>query len=89
MTKAAKAAAKSVVVIGGTGGIGHAIAAFYAKRGGNVVITGRDAKRTAAVAAENQFRIKFNSPERAHGTAKMLLYKSFGVKADRPSVVAS
>jgi len=52
MTKTSKAAAKSVVVIGGTGGIGHAIAEFYAKRGGDVVITGRDAKRTAGVAAE-------------------------------------
>jgi NAD(P)-dependent dehydrogenase (short-subunit alcohol dehydrogenase family) len=42
----------SVVVVGGTGGIGFAIAKFYADRGANVVITGRDAKRTAGVAAE-------------------------------------
>src|SRR5687768_6610301 len=42
----------SVVVIGGTGGIGHAIAQFYANRDANVVITGRDAGRTANVAAE-------------------------------------
>ena len=45
-------AAKSVLVIGGTGGIGHAIAEFYAKRGCNVVITGRDAQRTAGIAKE-------------------------------------
>jgi NAD(P)-dependent dehydrogenase (short-subunit alcohol dehydrogenase family) len=42
----------SVVVIGGTGGIGHAIAKFYADGGSKVVITGRDAKRTAGIAAE-------------------------------------
>jgi len=45
-------AAKSVLVIGGTGGIGHAIAEFYAKRGCTVVITGRDAQRTAGIAKE-------------------------------------
>jgi NAD(P)-dependent dehydrogenase (short-subunit alcohol dehydrogenase family) len=42
----------SVVVVGGTGGIGFAIAKFYADRGSTVVITGRDAQRTAAIAAE-------------------------------------
>ena len=42
----------SVVVIGGTGGIGHAIAKFYADQGCGVVITGRDAQRTAGIAAE-------------------------------------
>jgi len=42
----------SVVVIGGTGGIGFAIAKFYADRGGKVVITGRDLQRTQATAAE-------------------------------------
>jgi NAD(P)-dependent dehydrogenase (short-subunit alcohol dehydrogenase family) len=45
-----RSATPSVVVIGGTGGIGHAIAEHYAKHGCNVVITGRDAERTAAVA---------------------------------------
>ena len=40
----------SVLVIGGTGGIGFAIAKFYADRGSKVVITGRDAERTAGVA---------------------------------------
>lgn len=47
-----QASKPSVVVIGGTGGIGFAIAKFYADRGSKVVITGRDAKRTEAVAAE-------------------------------------
>ena len=42
----------SVVVIGGTGGIGRAIAKYHADRGCNVTITGRDAKRTAAIAEE-------------------------------------
>jgi NAD(P)-dependent dehydrogenase (short-subunit alcohol dehydrogenase family) len=45
-------AAKSVVVIGGTGGIGHAIAQYYADKGCSVVITGRDEERTAAVAKD-------------------------------------
>jgi NAD(P)-dependent dehydrogenase (short-subunit alcohol dehydrogenase family) len=43
---------KSVVVIGGTGGIGNAIARFYAAQGAEVVITGRDEARTAAVAKD-------------------------------------
>jgi NAD(P)-dependent dehydrogenase (short-subunit alcohol dehydrogenase family) len=42
----------SVVVIGGTGGIGHAIAKFHADGGCPVVITGRDRKRTEGVAKE-------------------------------------
>ena len=42
----------SVLVIGGTGGIGFAIAKFYADRGSKVVITGRDAERTQGVAKE-------------------------------------
>src|SRR5690606_14774163 len=42
----------SVVVFGGTGGFGFAIAKFYAESGCKVVITGRDASRTAAIAAE-------------------------------------
>jgi NAD(P)-dependent dehydrogenase (short-subunit alcohol dehydrogenase family) len=45
-------AGKSVVVIGGTGGIGHAVAQFYADKGCDVVITGRDQERTDAVAKE-------------------------------------
>ena len=49
MTSAGK---PSVAVIGGTGGIGFAIAKFYADRGSKVVITGRDQERTAAVAKE-------------------------------------
>jgi NAD(P)-dependent dehydrogenase (short-subunit alcohol dehydrogenase family) len=44
--------APSVVVIGGTGGIGYAVAKFYADRGSQVVITGRDTARTEGVAKE-------------------------------------
>ena len=43
---------KSVVVIGGTGGIGHAIAQYYSDKGCDVVITGRDLERTNAVAKD-------------------------------------
>ncbi len=43
---------QSAVVIGGTGGLGRAIAQFHADRGCKVVITGRDADRTAGIAKE-------------------------------------
>lgn len=52
MSEASDNPTLSVVVIGGTGGIGHAIAEFYAKQGHDVVITGRDATRTATIAEE-------------------------------------
>src|SRR5215212_5512785 len=42
----------SVVVVGGTSGLGKEVARHYADRGREVVITGRDATRAAAVAAE-------------------------------------
>ncbi|GIJ48237.1 short-chain dehydrogenase [Virgisporangium aliadipatigenens] len=42
----------TIVVIGGTAGIGKAIAAKAAARGDEVVITGRDPERTAGVAKE-------------------------------------
>ena len=42
---------KSVVLIGATQGTGHELAAEYARRGANVVITGRNAERAAEVAA--------------------------------------
>jgi NAD(P)-dependent dehydrogenase (short-subunit alcohol dehydrogenase family) len=45
-------APQTCVVIGGTGGLGRAIAQFHADRGCNVVITGRDAERTAGIAKE-------------------------------------
>jgi NAD(P)-dependent dehydrogenase (short-subunit alcohol dehydrogenase family) len=45
-------ASQTCVVIGGTGGLGRAIAQFHADRGCNVVITGRDAERTAGIAKE-------------------------------------
>src|SRR6478735_5139273 len=43
---------QTCVVIGGTGGLGRAIAQFHADRGCKVVITGRDAERTAGIAKE-------------------------------------
>ena len=43
---------KTVVLIGATQGTGRALAAQYAQRGADVVITGRSAERSAAVAAE-------------------------------------
>jgi NAD(P)-dependent dehydrogenase (short-subunit alcohol dehydrogenase family) len=42
----------AVVVIGGTSGLGRAVAEHYAGRGAEVVLTGRDPDRTKAVAAE-------------------------------------
>lgn len=44
--------AGTVVVIGGTAGIGRELATSYARRGRDVVLTGRDATRAAKVAAE-------------------------------------
>jgi NAD(P)-dependent dehydrogenase (short-subunit alcohol dehydrogenase family) len=42
----------SVVVIGGTSGLGKQVARFYAERGREVVISGRDATRAQTVASE-------------------------------------
>src|SRR2546430_4952062 len=42
----------SVVVIGGTSGLGREIAAHYAARGREVVLSGRNPERAAKVAAE-------------------------------------
>ena len=42
----------SVVVVGGTRGLGRELAQFYADRGRDVVISGRDAAGAAACAAE-------------------------------------
>lgn len=42
----------AVVVVGGTSGLGRHLAEHYAARGDEVVVTGRDPARTAAVAAE-------------------------------------
>ncbi|HWP62694.1 MAG TPA: SDR family oxidoreductase [Candidatus Binatia bacterium] len=42
----------AVVVVGGTSGIGREIAASFAREGAEVILTGRDAERAAAVAAE-------------------------------------
>jgi NAD(P)-dependent dehydrogenase (short-subunit alcohol dehydrogenase family) len=42
----------SVVIVGATSGIGRELARFYAERGHEVVLSGRDAARAQAVAAE-------------------------------------
>ncbi|MPZ60813.1 MAG: SDR family oxidoreductase [Propionibacteriales bacterium] len=42
----------SVVVVGGTAGLGHEVARHYADAGREVVITGRDPDRAKSVAAE-------------------------------------
>lgn len=42
----------SVLIVGGTSGLGREIAAHYLKQGSTVAITGRDAGRAAAVADE-------------------------------------
>jgi NAD(P)-dependent dehydrogenase (short-subunit alcohol dehydrogenase family) len=42
----------SVLVVGGTGGIGREVARHYADRGDEVVITSRDAERANRIAAE-------------------------------------
>ncbi len=45
-------AERSVVVVGGTRGLGREVAQHYADRGRQVVVTGRDAKSAEACAAE-------------------------------------
>lgn len=42
----------SVLIVGGTGGLGRELGAHYRERGRPVIITGRDAERASAVAAE-------------------------------------
>ena len=49
MTETLKA---NVLIVGGTGGIGRALAERYSSLGSNVIITSRDAGRAAATAAE-------------------------------------
>jgi len=56
---------RSVVVVGGTAGIGREIAQRAAGRGDDVVVTGRDAERTAAIARE----IEGNTSGSARGIA--------------------
>jgi len=45
-------ASRSVVVVGGTKGLGREVAQFYADQGRDVVVTGRDAAGSEACAAE-------------------------------------
>ncbi len=42
----------SVLIVGGTGGLGREVARHYQQRGADVVITGRDGPRAAAIASE-------------------------------------
>jgi NAD(P)-dependent dehydrogenase (short-subunit alcohol dehydrogenase family) len=42
----------SVLIVGGTAGLGRALAAHYHERGERVILTGRDAERSSAIAAE-------------------------------------
>jgi NAD(P)-dependent dehydrogenase (short-subunit alcohol dehydrogenase family) len=44
--------AGSVLIVGGTAGIGRELASYYASRGRSVVLTGRDAASAATVAGE-------------------------------------
>ncbi len=41
-----------MLIVGGTDGLGREVAARYAERGDRVIVTGRDADRASAVAAE-------------------------------------
>jgi NAD(P)-dependent dehydrogenase (short-subunit alcohol dehydrogenase family) len=43
---------QSIVVVGGTSGLGREVAQHYADRGADVVITGRDAGRAESIASE-------------------------------------
>jgi NAD(P)-dependent dehydrogenase (short-subunit alcohol dehydrogenase family) len=45
-------ASRSVVVVGGTRGLGREVAQFYAGQGREVIVTGRDAAATESCAAE-------------------------------------
>ncbi|APU13356.1 dehydrogenase of unknown specificity, short-chain alcohol dehydrogenase like [Actinoalloteichus fjordicus] len=56
-------AAKTLVVTGGTDGLGRAVALHYLARGAEVVIIGRDAAKGAALLAEAARR---GAPGRAH-----------------------
>ena len=52
---------KTVLVTGGTSGIGRACAMRFAKEGANVIIAGRNSKKGQAVIEE------LNSAQKSHG----------------------
>jgi len=43
---------RTIVIVGGTSGLGRVLAERHAQGGDNVIITGRDQKRTNAIASE-------------------------------------
>lgn len=49
---------RSTVIIGGTSGIGRALAERHAQAGDDVIITGRNQERTSAIASEIGDRVK-------------------------------
>jgi NAD(P)-dependent dehydrogenase (short-subunit alcohol dehydrogenase family) len=76
-SSASSLSSQTVVVIGGTGGLGAAIAKFHADRGCKVVITGRDAGRTAGIAKEIGASVRgigldVAEPERIEGALALL-----------------
>lgn len=71
----------SVVVIGGTAGLGLAMAARYAAQGRAVVISGRDADRAAAVAATVEGEVRGIGLDLARPTALAERLRGIGAVA--------
>lgn len=63
----------NVVVIGGTAGIGREVARFYAERGEDVVLSGRDARRAVTVGKEIGARGIAVDLSRPQGIAEALM----------------
>ncbi|MFJ6895678.1 SDR family oxidoreductase [Streptomyces hokutonensis] len=73
----------SVVIIGGTSGIGKELAQHYLDRGRSVVITGRDAERAGGVAAE------LAAAARAKDNAEVPSAHGLAVDLSRPHDIAA
>ncbi|MFE9601176.1 SDR family oxidoreductase [Streptomyces hokutonensis] len=73
----------SVVIIGGTSGIGKELAQHYLDRGRSVVITGRDAERAGGVAAE------LAAAARATDNAEVPSAHGLAVDLSRPHYIAA